>query len=99
MNIPATVGIDLAKNVSQAHGANERGNGKPAWEKQARRRVPSKTINPRSAFGDHPCVAQHGPGYLAGQIEARRNPNVAAVALADKTAKIAWALLARDREF
>ena len=29
----------------------------------------------------------------------RRNANVAAVALANKTARIAWALLARDREF
>jgi poly-gamma-glutamate capsule biosynthesis protein CapA/YwtB (metallophosphatase superfamily) len=29
----------------------------------------------------------------------RRNPNVAAVALANKTARIVWALLANDREF
>ena len=29
----------------------------------------------------------------------RRNPNVAAVALANKTAQIVWALLANDREF
>ena len=29
----------------------------------------------------------------------RRNPNVAAVALANKNARIVWALLANDREF
>jgi len=33
------------------------------------------------------------------KLIARRNPNVAAVALANKTARIAWALLAHDREF
>jgi len=32
-------------------------------------------------------------------LMARRNPNVAAVALANKNARIVWALLARDREF
>jgi len=33
------------------------------------------------------------------QLTARRNKNVAAVALANKTARIAWALLAHGREF
>jgi transposase len=33
------------------------------------------------------------------KLITRRNANVAAVALANKTARIAWALLARDREF
>ena len=33
------------------------------------------------------------------QLTARRNKNVAAVALANKTARIAWALLAHDRKF
>lgn len=33
------------------------------------------------------------------RLTARRNKNVAAVALANKTARIAWALLANDREF
>src|SRR4029453_1696612 len=36
--------------------------------------------------------------WLAGLLH-RRNPNVAAVALANKNARIAWALLAHDREF
>ena len=33
------------------------------------------------------------------KIVTRRNKNVAAVALANKTARIAWALLAHDRVF
>jgi transposase len=36
--------------------------------------------------------------WLAGLL-ARRNPNVAAVALANKNARTVWALLAHDREF
>jgi len=37
-------------------------------------------------------------GWLLGLLQ-RRNPNVAAVALANKNARIVWALLARGREF
>ena len=37
-------------------------------------------------------------GWLSGLIK-RRNANVAAVALANKNARIVWALLAHDREF
>ncbi len=33
------------------------------------------------------------------KLTTRRNKNVAAVALANKTARIVWALLAHDREF
>jgi transposase len=36
--------------------------------------------------------------WLAGLLQ-RRNPNVAAVALANKNARTVWALLAHDREF
>lgn len=37
-------------------------------------------------------------GWLA-RLAQRRNPNIAAVALANKNARIVWALLARDREY
>jgi transposase len=33
------------------------------------------------------------------KLMRRRNPNVATVALANKNARIVWALLANDREF
>jgi len=37
-------------------------------------------------------------GWLA-RLAKRRNPNIAAVALANKNARIIWALLARDRDY
>lgn len=42
--------------------------------------------------------AQHAGSWLAG-VMARRHHNVAVVALANKNARIVWALLVRDREF
>ena len=37
-------------------------------------------------------------GWLA-RLAARRNPNIAAVALANKNARIIWALLAHGRDY
>lgn len=42
--------------------------------------------------------AQHQDGWLM-RLRARRNPNVAAVALANKNARTVWALLAHGREY
>lgn len=42
--------------------------------------------------------ARHAGSWLAG-VMGRRNKNVAAVALANKNARIVWALLAHDREY
>ena len=39
------------------------------------------------------------PSSWLNQLIQRRNPNVAAVALANKNARIVWTLLAHDREF
>jgi transposase len=43
----------------------------------------------------HPDQAE---GWLA-QVANRRNPNIAAVALANKNARIVWALLAHGRDY
>ena len=43
----------------------------------------------------HPDRAE---GWLA-RVAARRNPNIAAVALANKNARTVWALLAHGREY
>ncbi|WP_068978923.1 MULTISPECIES: IS110 family RNA-guided transposase [Aeromonas] len=43
--------------------------------------------------------AQHANSWLAGVMMGRRNHNVAAVALANKNARIVWALLAQEREY
>jgi transposase len=42
--------------------------------------------------------AHQGEGWLA-RLAARRNANIAAVALANKNARIIWALLAHDRDY
>ncbi len=42
--------------------------------------------------------AQHADSWLAG-VMGRRNHNVAAVALANKNARIVWTLLAQEREY
>ena len=42
--------------------------------------------------------AGYGGSWLTGILQ-RRHKNVAAVALASKNARIAWALLAKDREY
>lgn len=47
-------------------------------------------------------AAQKKASSVGGWLNAlllRRNPNVAAVALANKNARIVWALLAHEREF
>jgi transposase len=41
---------------------------------------------------------EHQDGWLM-KLRARRNPNVAAVALANKNARVVWALLAHEREY
>jgi transposase len=41
---------------------------------------------------------EHQDGWLM-KLRARRNPNVAAVALANKNARVVWALLAHGREY
>lgn len=46
--------------------------------------------------------AEHKPGHAdswLGKLMARRNKNVAAVALANKNARIAWALLTKESKF
>jgi transposase len=42
--------------------------------------------------------ADQAEGWLA-RLAARRNPNIAAVALANKNARIVWALLAHGRDY
>ncbi len=42
--------------------------------------------------------SEHQDGWLM-KLRARRNPNVAAVALANKNARVVWALLAHQREY
>jgi transposase len=47
-------------------------------------------------------VAEKKPGYAdswLARLIGRRHPNIAAVALANKNARIVWALLKHDRDY
>jgi transposase len=153
-----TVGIDLAKNVFQVHGVDERGkvvlrrmlkrsqvavffagigvltatalaatvgnarnfeNGRQmaAWLGLVPRQHSSggkQNLLGMSKRGDaylrtllihgarsvvYRATERDDPENWISKLTARRNKNVAAVALANKTARIAWALLAHGREF
>ena len=49
--------------------------------------------------GGHFVAFQLGMGRWLAGVMGRRNHNVAAVAQANKTARIVWALLAHDRQY
>lgn len=55
-------------------------------------------IHGARAVSQHAQRKSEAQGWLH-KLLARRNKNVAAVALANRNARIVWALLARDREF
>ena len=52
----------------------------------------------RSVLLQSEASSRSGRGWLA-RVAARRNPNIAAVALANKNARIVWALLAHGRDY
>lgn len=52
----------------------------------------------RAVLRHLPRHVDQAEGWL-GRLSARRNPNIAAVALANKNARIVWALLARGTEY
>ena len=71
-----------------------------ARHQQTRRHVPTNAADSRGAIGAahlkrHPDRTE---GWLA-RVADRRNPNIAAVALANKNARIVWALLAHGRDY
>jgi len=130
MNI-TTVGIDLAKNVFQVHGVDER--GKVVLRKAVKRAELAKVFvkMPSCLIGLEACGSAHywarklaelghtvklmAPQFVKPYVKtnkndarsdswlmkllARRNRKVAAVALANKNARIVWALLAHHREY
>jgi transposase len=71
-----------------------------AGHQQARPHVPAHLLihGARSVIYAAQRKKNAAPSWLSRLLE-RRNLNVAAVALANKNARIVWALLAKDREF
>jgi transposase len=55
-------------------------------------------LGARAVLSRLKCHADQAEGWLA-RLAQRRNPNIAAVALANKNARIVWALLAHDRTY
>ena len=84
-----------------AAAALQRRQANAAGHQQARRRLSANAADPRRALGDlsrRSARADDTSSWLVKLLD-RRNKNVAAVALANKNARIVWALLAHDREF
>jgi transposase len=79
------IGVDLAKHVFQLHGAAADGRlliiGASAVVRWARRPASAGRLAPKGS-------------WLAGML-ARQPPMLVTVALANKTARIAWALMAK----
>ncbi len=86
MSEVTTIGVDLAKNVFQVHGVTVA--GEIVIRRQLRRRHVL-------SFFEKP------PRCLVGMAEliARRPTKVAAVALANKMARIAWVVLTRGESY
>src|SRR5215470_7535092 len=89
-----TIGFDLAKNVFQVHGIDA--NEKVVIRKQLRRSQVKAFFEEVGAHAVLRRARLHPEKYpwLTGLL-ARRPFNVVAVALANKMARIAWALLAK----
>ena len=72
-------------------------------------RLPGVFLELMRRLHEHFVALDRQVSELEGQIKqwhrncelslGRRNPNIAAVALANKNARTVWALLAHDREF
>jgi transposase len=77
-----------------APAAFQGGKSEPAGYQQTRRHIPAHLVDSRRALGDLPRRSS-GPTSCSwiNSVVIRRNKNVAAVALANKNARIAWALL------
>ncbi|GCB06641.1 hypothetical protein PSUB009319_42720 [Ralstonia sp. SET104] len=63
--------------------------------------LPAHLVDPRGTFGSEgiPGQARSERQSLAAKTPGTTTLNVAAVALANKNARIVWALLARDRDY
>jgi transposase len=55
-------------------------------------------LGARTVLRHRKAKPDRAPQWIDG-VAARRNPNIAAVALANKNARIVWALLAHDRDY
>ena len=66
---------------------------------QAWRSVPAQAPRPRRSCGHPPCQGQGRLSVWVTRLAARRHINVASVALANKTARIAWSMLRKGTDY
>lgn len=101
-----TVGLDLAKRVFQVHGADVTGQAilrkKLSRDKVLPffRALPPCTVAMEACGGSHFWgreIARPGT-WLAGML-SRKPPMLVRVALANKMARIAWALMAKEESY
>src|SRR3954462_11095410 len=90
MNQVSTVGLDLAKYIFQLHGADSA--GAVVFRKKLRRGqlLAFLATLPPCTVAMEACGSAH-----LGRMLARKPPMLVRVALANKMARIVWALLAK----
>jgi transposase len=100
----AVLGIDLAKNVCSVVGLDE--GGRIVLRRRTRRDTLIALVSkmPACIVAMEACCAPPGrAGYaarsLAKGLLGRAHQNIAVVALANKLARIAWAVLRRGESF
>ena len=78
-----------------------RGQAEAAQNQQARQQVSAQTIDTRGARATRPHIAERDTplGRWAKELMSRTHRNVAIVALANKLARITWAVLQRRKPF
>ncbi len=97
MNV-TTVGIDLAKSVFQLHVVDE--DGEVVFRKKLRRSGVLDFLRdlPPCLIGLEACATAHFWAREIGALE-RKPARFVTVAMANKTARIAWAVLARGETY
>lgn len=77
----------------------ERGKGDAHGDQQARGLLRAHTSDPRLARGIQQTQRRPGADSWLKKLLGRRHKNVATVAVANKNARIAWAILAHGRNY
>src|ERR1700733_12496388 len=98
MQTITTIGLDIAKSVFQVHGVDN--DGKVVIRRQLKRCYVLaffEKLQP-CLVGIEACASSHYRPWVAALL-TRRPTKVAAIALANKLARMAWAMMARGERY